>query len=145
MADKPHVVFADVDVSELSPGTLSFIEAAGAIFQSATLGEAAGKYLELTGRFTEPQVRAVMEELLVKRNAHALAAMDRHADRFSLIYLPWGALHMPDFEDRLVARGYKVVSSRMLPIVKYQTILNGLLRSGRGASVPQREGAPDRS
>ena len=132
---KPSVVFADVDVSELSPETLAFIEAAGSIFQSATMSEAVGKYIDVTGRFTEPQIRAVMEELVKKRNAHALAAMDRHAARFNLIYLPWGALHMPDFEDRLVARGYRVVSSRMIPIAKYETIMNGLMGAGKAPST----------
>lgn len=135
VAGKPSVVFADVDVSELSPETLSFIEAAGSIFQSATLSEAAGKYMEITGRFTEPQIRAVMEELVKKRNAHALAALDRHVARFNLIYLPWGALHMPDFEDRLVARGYRVVSSRMIPIAKYETIMNGLMEAGKAPAT----------
>jgi hypothetical protein len=138
VAGKPSVVFADVDVSELSPETLAFIEAAGSIFQSATLSEAAGKYMEITGRFTELQIRAVMEELVKKRNEHALAALDRHVSRFNLIYLPWGALHMPDFEDRLVARGYRVVSSRMIPIAKYETIMNGLLgqNAAPAASAP---------
>lgn len=136
VAGKPSVVFADVDVSELSPETLSFIEAAGSIFQSATLSEAAGKYMDITGRFTEPQIRAVMEELVKKRNEHALAALDRHVARFNLIYLPWGALHMPDFEDRLVARGYRVVSSRMIPIAKYETIMNGLLGQKAEPAAP---------
>jgi hypothetical protein len=77
-----------------------------------------------------------MEELVKKRNAHALAAMDRHAARFNLIYLPWGALHMPDFEDRLVARGYRVVSSRMIPIAKYETIMNGLLGQNAAPAAP---------
>jgi len=135
VAGKPSVVFADVDVSELSPETLSFIDAAGSIFQSATLSEALGKYIEVTGRFTEPQIRAVMEELVKKRNAHAMAALDRHAARFNLIYLPWGALHMPDFEDRLVARGYRVVSSRMIPIAKYETIMNGLTGAARAPAT----------
>jgi hypothetical protein len=135
LAGKPHVVFADVDVSELSPETLAFIEAAGSIFQSPTLSEAVGKYIDVTGRFTEPQIRAVMEELVKKRNAHALAAMDRHAARFNLIYLPWGALHMPDFEDRLMARGYRVVSSRMIPIAKYETIMNGLMGAGKAPTT----------
>lgn len=126
-AAKPYVVFADVDVSELSPATLSFIEAAGSIFQSATLSEAMEKYMAITGRFTEAEIRAVMEELVKKRNEHALAAFDRHEARFKLIYLPWGALHMPDFEDRLIKRGYKAVSSRRIPIAKYETIMNGIL------------------
>ena len=143
VAGKPSVVFADVDVSELSPETLAFIEAAGSIFQSPTLSEAVGKYIDVTGRFTEPQIRAVMEELVKKRNEHALAALDRHVARFNLIYLPWGALHMPDFEDRLVARGYRVVSSRMIPIAKYETIMNGLTGAGKApATTPNPASAP---
>ena len=140
---KPFVVFADIDVSELSPATLSFIEAAGSIFQSATLSEAAEKYMALTGRFTEPEVRAVMEELVVKRNEHAMAAFDRHETRFKLIYLPWGALHMPDFEDRLVKRGYRIASSRMLPIARYDTIVNGIMGQAGPAPSAQPAVTPD--
>lgn len=134
-ASSPYVVFADVDVSDLSPSTLRFLEAAGTIFQSASLGEAMQRYIDLTGKFSEAEIKAVMDEIILKRNQKALSEFDRHEQQFKEIYLPWGALHMPDFEDKLKERGYSIASSRMIPIARYQTILNGILGQ-RVSSAP---------
>ena len=139
----PFVVFADIDVSELSPSTLRFLEATGTIFQASSLSEATQRYMDLSTKFTEAEVKAVMDEIVLKRNQKALSEFDKHEPQFKVIYLPWGALHMPDFEDKLITRGYKIRSSKMLPIARYETIMNGVMATGRSpVAVPNPASAP---
>ena len=123
---KPFVVFADADISDLAPGTRKFIEAVGSIFQSSSLDEALQKYAGITQAFTQAEMMAAMDELLIARNQKALAALDKYESQFSLIYLPWGAAHMPDFEKQLKARGYVVKSSSLRQIARYETVLGAL-------------------
>ena len=131
----PYVVFADIDISELSPTTTRFLEAVGTIFQSPTLAEALQRYIDVASKFTDDEVKSIMDEIVIKRNQRALSAFDKYADQYKTIYLPWGALHMPDFEDEMTKRGYRIESQRMLPIARYQTIIDAL--SGRlSASRP---------
>ncbi len=131
----PYVVFADIDVSELSPATTRFLEAVGTVFQSPTLAEALQRYVAVASQFTDDEVKAIMDEIVNKRNQRALSSFDKYADQYKTIYLPWGALHMPGFEDEMMKRGYRIESQRMLPIARYQTIIDAL--SGRlGAMRP---------
>lgn len=122
----PHVLFADIDVADLSPATLRFLEAVGTVFQAPNLSEALQRYVEISSKFTDKEVSGVMEEIVQKRNQKVLAAFDKYEPQYRIIYLPWGALHMPDLEDKLVARGYKVQGAKMLPIARYDTIVKAL-------------------
>jgi len=131
---KPFVVFADSDISDLTPGTRKFIEAVGGIFQSSTLDEALQQYMGVTQSFTQAEIMMAMDELLIARNKKALAALDKYEAQFSLIYLPWGAAHMPDFQKQLLARGYVVKSSSLRQIARYDTILEAL---APGQKAPQ--------
>jgi hypothetical protein len=120
------VVFADVDIADLSPPTLKFLEQVGTIFQSASLSEAFQRYVTVASSFEEEEIANVMKEIVEKRNAKVIADFDRYAPRFQTIYMPWGALHMPDLEDQLKARGYRIESHRMLQIARYETVLDAL-------------------
>jgi hypothetical protein len=133
---KPFVVFADADISDLKPGTRKFIEAVGGIFQSRTLDEAFQKYAGVTQTFTQAEMMAAMDELLIARNRKALAALDRYEAQFSVIYLPWGAAHMPDFEAQLKARGYAVKSSSLRQIARYDTVLEALAPGSKAQPAP---------
>ena len=123
---KPFVVFADMDISDLTPETRKFIEAVGGVFQSASFDEALQKYMTVTQTFTQGEMMKAMDELIIARNRKALENFDKHEPRFSVIYLPWGAGHMPDFEKQLKARGYVVKSSATRQIARYGTILEAM-------------------
>ena len=131
---KPFVVFADADISDLTPGTRKFIEAVGGIFQSSTLDEALQQYMGVTQSFTQAEIMVAMDELLIARNKKALAALDKYEAQFSLIYLPWGAAHMPDFEKQLKARGYAEKASSLRQIARYDTVFEAL---APGQKAPQ--------
>ncbi len=122
----PTVVFADIDVADLSPTTLKFLEQVGTIFQSPTLSGAISRYFEVATKFKEDEINNVMEEIVKKRNNKVLSEFDRYSGQYKNIYIPWGALHMPDLEDKLKQRGFQIESQRMLAIARYQTIIDAL-------------------
>ena len=139
----PHVLFADIDVSDLSPSTLRFLEAVGTVFQSPTFSEAMQRYIAISQQFKEDEVKGVMDEILTKRNDHVIAAFDKYEPQYRLIYMPWGALHLPGIEDKILARGYKVQSVRMLPLARYDAILKALTQSsGAQPAAPAATEAP---
>ena len=133
---KPFVVFADADISDLSPATRKFIEAAGSIFQSKSLEDALQKYMTVAQSFSQAEVMAAMDELIVGRNKKALAAFDQYGGQYAVVYIPWGAAHMPDFEKQLKARGYVVKSSELRQIARYETILEALSPAKPAVSAP---------
>lgn len=141
---KPFVVFADMDISDLTEATRRFIEAVGGVFRSASFDEALQKYMAVTQTFTQGEMMKAMDELIIARNRKALENFDRYAPRFSVIYLPWGAGHMPDFEKQLKARGYVVKSSDTRQIARYDTILEAMQSIGRppAATPPAPAAAP---
>lgn len=128
-AQAPHVLFADIDVADLSPATLRFLEAVGTVFQAPTLAEAVQRYLAISTQFKDDEVQGVMEEIVHKRNQRVLAAFDKYESQYQVIYIPWGALHMPDLEKKMKARGYRIETVHMLPIAKYDVIWKGLSNS----------------
>lgn len=139
---KPFVVFADADVSDLTPGTRKFIEAVGGVFQSASLDEALQKYMTVAQTFTQGEMMKAMDELIVGRNQKALQAFETYGPRFAVIYLPWGAGHMPDFEKQLKARGYVVKSSQTRQIARYDTIIEAIQSMAKPAQTPTVPAAP---
>jgi hypothetical protein len=79
---------------------------------------------------------AAMDELIVGRNKKALAAFDQYGGQYAVVYIPWGAAHMPDFEKQLKARGYVVKSSELRQIARYETILEALSPTKPAVSAP---------
>ena len=124
---------ADVDVSDFSPITLKFLDDVVTIYGSKSLGEAFKRVADIGSRYTQPDVDAVFKDILDKRNATVIAAFDRKAGTADPVYIPWGALHMPGIEAALVERGYKVTSSRAIPLVHYF----GAGKKAGGESAPE--------
>lgn len=125
---KPTVIRADIDVSELSPVTLRFLERVGNVYASTSTDELLRKVNAVSAEFTEADMKIVMDDILAKRDARVLAELDKQLQTFKVAYIPWGAQHMPGLEKGLIDRGFKVESRRMLPLARYQTVLDALLK-----------------
>lgn len=125
---KPTVIRADIDVSELSPVTLRFLERVGNVYASKSNEELLRKVNAISAEFTEADMKIVMDDILAKRDAKVLAELDKQLQTFKVAYIPWGAQHMPGLEKGLIDRGFKVESRRMLPLARYQTVLDALLK-----------------
>jgi hypothetical protein len=64
-----------------------------------------------------------------------LDEFDKRSGEYDSIIIPWGAQHMPGIEAALLQRGYRIQAQRMLPVARYQTIIDRLWTViGRGQS-----------
>jgi hypothetical protein len=116
---RPDVVRADIDVSDLSPPTIRCLR------EDVTLGDAS-----VTGdtkaaaepACSEADRKVFWEEILVARNNKLMKTFDALADSYDVFIVPWGALHMPWLQNAFEERGYKIESSRMLTLARYQTV-----------------------
>ena len=64
------------------------------------------------------------------------AELERQGQRigeYDTIVIPWGAQHMPGLEAALRERGFQIQSQRMLPIARYQTIIDRILNRSSSA------------
>ena len=117
---------ADVDVSEFSETTLRFIRAAGEVYASPTFGEALRRLVAVSGQFTEQEVAEVLHDIVDIRNERVMAEFDKRIGAFDVVFIPWGAQHMPGLADALFERGFRVHSQRMIKVARYSTIFGGL-------------------
>ncbi|MGB5950654.1 MAG: hypothetical protein WBG82_15155 [Parvibaculum sp.] len=119
---RPVIMRADVDVSDLSDPTISFLREVGAIYGSHSLLEAFRRLDAMSKRFSEKDLSTVYADLIDRRNAALIAVFDREAQGHDVIVIPWGAEHMPGIEKALRERGYEVRSRRVLDAVRYASL-----------------------
>ena len=122
---------ADVDASDFSPTTIRFLKRVGDIYSSATFSEALTKLQTVGKEFTDDDMKQVWNDILYLRNTRVLSELDKQLPKYQIIYIPWGAEHMPDLESGLKDRGFKIESTRLISLARYDTIFGGLSRIGR--------------
>ena len=122
----PDVIYADIDLSELSETTIDFLNDTAALYDSPSIGVAWQRYVALAGKYPESAIDVVFADLIDRRNEKVLDAFDRSDDTYDAIVIPWGAMHMPGIEQGMVSRGYSFESERYLPLIRYDTLMDRL-------------------
>lgn len=95
---------ADVDVSEFSPGTRSFL--------NKTLKSISEKSLFETLFISKDDFKDAQDmvhltvDLLDRRNAKVLKELRANENAFEVFYIPWGAMHMQELEREIIKMGY---------------------------------------
>lgn len=139
-AAEPEVVRADVDASEFSPETLAFLRDSAQLLTSPDLRTWLARARELGRRFDAAASERVLLDILTRRNEHLVAALDAAlADGHERIVVPWGALHLPEIEKALLARGFERRAETRRPLVHYATLL-GALEAAREHRAPDVDG-----
>lgn len=124
----PDVVRADVDASDFSPSTIRFLQRVGDVYASANFNEAYEKLSKLGNEFTEEEIDQFWEDIIQLRNTRVLSELDKQLPKYQVIFIPWGAQHMPDLEAGLLDRGFKIETTRQISLASYDTIFRGLSR-----------------
>lgn len=123
---QPDVQYADVDMSDMSEDVVKFLKNVSYLFASPSLPELLSRWSEVSEELSTADTQAIMDEIIYVRNDHLMSVFDKQKSEFDVIIIPWGAMHMPDIEDRLMADGYKVASDRLLPLIQYGVIIKQL-------------------
>ena len=105
------------------------------------------EFLELVRHADEePEIwNSLMEDILVRRNEHLIAAIDSNLAAYQRIVIPWGALHLPTIEAAIGERGFEQVSSAQHRLFSWATLFAALAQTslrtapdaGPGSSVEQ--------
>ena len=119
--NRPDVVRADIDVSELSPPTLRCLKGDVSLGDAALEAADEGKTPAET-TCTEADRKVFWDEILTTRNNKLMKTFDALADSYDVFIVPWGALHMPGLQKAFEDRGFTVERSRMLTLARYQTV-----------------------
>ncbi len=99
---------ADVDISELQPFTLQFIQNLGKVLSSDSLFELLQKLQAPELKNLSPNdTRSIMTDLLQKRNEHVLRQVDAELPSGRMILIPWGAAHLADLQAAILQRGFR--------------------------------------
>lgn len=98
------VVSADLDASDFDKKTIKYLNQIGAILDFKDLSS-----LELLlGKgpdFKTPE-GTVFDDILTKRNDYLMKVFNENVAEYDIVIIPWGALHLPDIEKRLIYEGY---------------------------------------
>lgn len=113
---------ADMDVAELTPKTVAFVNAAHEVFRSASLQEALQGYTRYLRGFSATAISGAITELIEARNAFLLDRIDESLDRYDQVIVPWGAAHMPGLEAALEADGFTLLSRKARRVVGWHAL-----------------------
>jgi|GEM_PF-1645942 len=96
---------ADIDLSELNPDTVNFIQAIGTLMHSANFQDALKEYSDLQP-VLEKGSQTAFDDILNKRNEHLLGEIEKALETHTTIVVPWGAAHMPGIQDKIQKWGF---------------------------------------
>ena len=105
---KPDIVQADVDINSFAPQTLEFINVIGrTLLGEKPLAQRVEAYFDWTRVHGTPEMfSGVMADILDERNAVVIDALQRSLDRYDMIIVPWGGMHMPAIEAAVLKQGF---------------------------------------
>jgi uncharacterized protein YbaP (TraB family) len=121
-----NIMHPDVDVSDFSDSTIRFLVAVGKVYQGGSPAQIVSRIVAVMNDFSQADIEKFYDDVIHNRNKHVLAAFDSEIAHYDSVVIPWGAMHMPDLEKQLKARGFAVESRQRLPLLRYGTILKRL-------------------
>lgn len=108
---------ADIDVSALDEKHKAILVAILEMLDTSSLAELIVAQPEgFTGRDVE---LLLFEGLLGQRNDVLMEHFTRSGPDYTEVFIPWGAAHMPDIEQRLLDLGYTLQSEVIRPVVTF--------------------------
>ena len=115
--------YADVDASAFSPETLRMMNAFGTVLKARTKPEALAALVRCNTEFNNDLIATLKHDLFDERNRHCVVAMKAALAEYDCLVVPWGAAHMPYFEQFLLDRGFELskITRRMVVHFSRQT------------------------
>ncbi|SCY33768.1 hypothetical protein [Desulfoluna spongiiphila] len=128
-AGKPHIVSADIDLSEVSPATVAFINTlATALSETDSPAEAWRQYTTWIDSQVndENALSDITYDIFTRRNEAAVAMMTKALPRYDTLIVPWGALHMAFIEKKAQRLGFILLTENQRLSVSFREALEHL-------------------
>jgi len=125
-AEWPVLRHADLDMSDFSAETRSFVSQASQLWAGESLLASLLDYLDWFEREGGADLLGALEEELIdRRNTHLLTQMNEALKEFDRVVIPWGALHLPGIERALLAAGFSETTREQRQLIAWMTLLRG--------------------
>jgi hypothetical protein len=122
----PDVWYADVDVSELSPTTVAFIQRAGRFWGADDPLPGLLEFVHEPPPSSE--LMLAMWEIGEMRNEHLVREIERGLASYRRVIVPWGALHLPGVARAIEDAGFVRVAESRRQLVAWSTVGAALVR-----------------
>ncbi|MBW2292059.1 MAG: hypothetical protein JRG89_15310 [Deltaproteobacteria bacterium] len=121
----PVIRNADVDAQAFSPETLAYLELAARIWDS---DEPLAAFLELYRDTLEhpDRTKLLLHDVIELRNRQLIDEIERALPIYDRIIVPWGALHLPEIEREMLARGFVLENETRRQVIAWETLLHAI-------------------
>ncbi len=133
--DGPHILNADIDLQQFDPRSVEVLNALARYFLNAdSLWQG---YLEFN-RWAEENItvdtnRVLMNDLIDKRNQAVIELLPQALDRYDVVVIPWGALHMKGIEEAVRASDFYLQDTHLRRSISFFDLSFGrILQQLRG-------------
>lgn len=108
-------IVSDVDASKFTPETREFINKTMKTMSDKSFLES---MFASSSDFNVPGDAANLSaDLIEKRNHEVIKTLAKNESKFERIYIPWGAMHLPEIEREVKKLGYKMTLKRERPVI----------------------------
>ncbi len=112
---------ADIDISELEA---SHQETLIALLSLLDETDPIKIMMAQSGKFDGREVEELFVQALIEdRNDSLMAEFTSTGPEYQEVYIPWGAAHLTDLEERLLALGYQIIQEEVRPIISFRGLL----------------------
>ena len=117
---------ADVDARVFAPETVEYLALAAGIWDT---DEPLLAFIDFYRHVLEhPELAEVfLRDILELRNRHLLAQIQIALPQYKNVIVPWGALHLPEIERKLLEQGFVFEDETRRQVVGWSTLLAALL------------------
>jgi hypothetical protein len=131
-AGEVDIIRADLDVSDLRPPTILFLNALGKHLQESDSFVKGFLALNSWGEknITPEMSELIFDDILHRRNMEVVRYLENALDRYDTVVIPWGALHMKEIEAEVLRRGFTLQEERERVSIDFRKML--LSTNGRG-------------
>lgn len=127
--DRCTIHAADIDVSDFSETTRGLLDAATALWDADTTEEALTAWSKAEAASRDPDViDEVIDDILHDRNQHLIGEIDAALAEHAVVVVPWGALHLPEIEEAVLARGFTRTGEHRQRLFDVRAVLTSLSR-----------------
>ncbi len=111
---------SDVDISELSPGTIEWIQLSGKLFVDGELSiPGLLAMFEASADITPEEQDQFWVDLIDLRNEALLGHLRESITEYPVVVVPWGAFHLPGIEQSVLEMGFVLESECNHPLVSW--------------------------
>ncbi len=104
-----ELVRADVDVSDFSSNTLALLNIVGLVHSEGVNAHTMSLLMGYSP--TEDMEQQLLDDILLKRNAHVLAELRARLPNANDFIIPWGAAHMAGISKKIQKCGFRLVAT----------------------------------